>query len=168
MTFWLTLTSLLHLLGVVLWLGGIVFFLVVFAPAVHELEPGVGIRALNRARISLETITWVSIAILLLSGIAAFVLRLQAGGAPLPTPYTIVLSVKIFLFLAMLVHHCLQVFKYAPKIALLTAALSPQPNSWPEPLLSHWRRWFLLLKINSVVGLIIVILGLMLGRMLYA
>lgn len=168
MTFWLTITLLLHLLGVILWLGGIVFFLVVFAPAVHELEPGVGMRALNHGRISLETIAWISIVILLFSGIAAFTFRAQAAGAPLPTSYTIVLSFKIVLFVSMLVHHCLQVFKYAPRIASLTAALSPQPDSWPEPLLSQWQRWFLLLKINSVVGVIIVILGLMLDRTLYA
>lgn len=168
MTLWLTITLLAHLLAVALWLGGIAFFLIVFAPAVHELEPGTGMRALNRGRISLETIAWVAIGILLLSGIASLIVRFQAAGAPIATSYTVLLSIKIFLFLAMLMHHGLQAFKYGPRISSLTASLPAQPESWPEPLLSHWRRWFLLLKINSVIGLIIVVVGLTLGRMIHA
>jgi uncharacterized membrane protein len=159
--FLLTIALLLHLLAVAVWIGGIAFFLIVFTPAVHDVEPGLGMRALNRGRVSLETIGWVALATVLLSGIVAFLLRLQATGAAVPISYIVLLSVKIFLFLAMLVHHCLQVFKYGPRIASLTAALPAQPESWAEPLLSHWRRWFLLLKINSVMGLIVVVVGVM-------
>ena len=166
MTLLPTIALLLHLLAVAFWIGGITFFLIVFAPAVHDMEPGIGMRALNRGRVALEAIAWVAVAILLLSGIAAFILRLQATGTAIPTSYTILLSVKIFLFLAMLVHHCLQVFKYGPTIASLTAELPPRTQSWPEPLLSHWRKWFLLLKINSVMGLVAVVLALTLGRMI--
>ena len=160
----LTSALLLHLLAVAVWIGGIAFFLIVFTPAVHDMEPGLGMRALNRGRISLQTMGWVALTTVLLSGIFAFILRLQAMGAAVPISYLVLLSVKIFLFLAMLVHHCLQAFKYGPRIDSLTAALPPHPPSWAEPLLSHWRRWFLLLKINSVMGLIGVVLGLMLRQ----
>jgi hypothetical protein len=59
----------------------------------------------------------------------------------------------------MVVHHCLQVFKYGPKIASLTAQLPAVTNSWPEPLLTHWRKWFLLLKINAALGPVVMFLG---------
>jgi putative copper export protein len=164
MTFLHTLSLLLHLIALAAWLGGIAFFLIVFAPAVHELEPGIGIRALNRGRISLEAISWAAIGILFLTGIANLVLRMQATGAPMTTSYAALLSIKLFLFFAMLVHHCLQVFKYGPRIASLTPQVDRHEELWPEPLLSYWRRWFLLLKINAVLGPVAVLLGLMLNR----
>jgi len=70
----------------------------------------------------------------------------------------------VFLFGAMLVHHCLQVFKYAPTIARLTEQLPQSFDAWPEPLLTYWRRWFLLLKINAALGPIVVLLGLALVK----
>ena len=59
-------------------------------------------------------------------------------------------------------HHCLQVFKYGPKIASLTAQLPAVTNSWPEPFLTHWRKWFLLLKINAALGPVVMFLGIVL------
>jgi hypothetical protein len=58
----------------------------------------------------------------------------------------------------------LQVFKYAPRIATLTKQLPAAPATWPEPLLSNWQRWFLLLKLNAALGPIVVLLGLALVR----
>jgi putative copper export protein len=164
MTAWFALSLFFHLVALALWLGGIAFFLIVFAPAVHDLRPGAGIRTLNQGRISLEAVSWVGIALLLVSGIVNLVLRYQAPSAPPGHFYTILLAVKLFLFLAMLVHHCLQVFKYAPKIASLTAQLPAATNSWPEPLLTYWQKWFLLLKINAALGPIVMILGLALTK----
>ena len=160
MTSWYTLSLFLHLVAIALWLGGIVFFLVVFGPAVHDLQAGIGIQTLNYGRISLEAVSWMGIALLLVSGIINLILRNQATPALQDSVYTTILAVKLFLFVAMVVHHCLQVFKYAPKIASLTAQLPPGTRSWPEPLLTHWRKWFLLLKINAALGPIVTVLGL--------
>jgi putative copper export protein len=164
MTFWYTFSLFLHLVGMALWLGGIAFFLVVFGPAVHDLDPRIGMRALNQGRISLEAVSWAGMALLLITGIINWVLRTQAMNAPQENFYPIVLSVKLFLFVAMGVHHGLQVFKYAPKIASLTAHLPAGADSWPEPLLTYWRKWFLLLKINAALGPIVVLLGLALAN----
>ena len=68
------------------------------------------------------------------------------------------------MFLAMTVHHCLQVFKYAPSIAQQTATINPSTTVWPEQLLSDWRRWFLLLKLNAGLGPLAVLLGLALAQ----
>ena len=159
MTSWYTLSLFFHLVGLALWLGGIAFFLVVFGPAVHDLQPGLGIRTLNHGRLSLEAISWVGIGLLLVSGIINLILRNQEPSTPQDNFYTIALAVKLFLFVAMVVHHCLQVFKYGPKIASLTADLPAVTDSWPEPLLTHWRKWFLLLKINAALGPVVTLLG---------
>jgi uncharacterized membrane protein len=164
MTSWHTFSSFLHLVGVVLWLGGIAFFLVVFGPAVHDLHPRIGMRTLNQGRISLEAVSWAGIALLVMTGIINCVLRTQAMSAPQDNFYWIVFGVKLLLFAAMAVHHGLQVFKYAPKIASLTTQLPAGTHSWPEPLLTYWRKWFLLLKINAALGPIVVLLGLALAK----
>src|ERR1700751_1108709 len=104
---WQILSLWLHLIALGFWLGGIVFFLIVFAPAVRELNPGTGIRALNQGRINLEAISWAAIALVLITGIANLILRKQGASAPDSQFYTIILSVKLFLFFAMVVHHCL-------------------------------------------------------------
>ena len=136
------------------------FFLVVLGPAVHELQPGVAIRTLNQGRMGLEAVSWTAIGFLLITGIINLILRQPTASPPQGEFYTITLSVKLFLFAAMLVHHCLQVFKYAPQIAALTAQMPSPTTAWPEPLLSHWRRWFFLLKINATLGPIATLLGL--------
>ena len=159
MTSWHTLSLFFHLVGLALWLGGIAFFLVVFGPAVHNLQPGLGLRTLNHGRFSLEAMSWVGIGLLLVSGIINLILRNQEPSTPQDNSYTIALAVKLFLFVAMVVHHCLQVFKYGPKIASLTADLPAVTDSWPEPLLTCWRKWFLLLKINAALGPVVTLLG---------
>jgi putative copper export protein len=164
MTAWYSLSLLFHLVAIALWLGGIVFFLAVTGPAVHELEPAIAIKTMNQSRIGLELISWSAIALLLLTGIVNLVLRLQATAPPAGESYTVLFSTKLFLFGAMAMHHGLQVFKYGPRIAALTAGLRPNTTEWPEPLLAIWRRWFLLLKINAGLGPIAVLLGLSLVK----
>ena len=110
MTSWHTLSLFFHLVGLALWLGGIAFFLVVFGPAVHNLQPGLGLRTLNHGRFSLEAMSWVGIGLLLVSGIINLILRNQEPSTPQGNFYTIALAVKLFLFVAMVVHNCLQVF----------------------------------------------------------
>jgi putative copper export protein len=164
MTIWYSLSLLIHLIALALWLGGIVFFLIVLGPAVYELEPRIAITTLNQGRLGLETASWIAIGLLLLTGMVNLLARAPQPGAEINESYRILLGVKLFVFGAMVVHHCLQVFKYAPAIARLTAALPQATASWPDALLSHWRRWFLLLKINAALGPIAVLLGLELAN----
>jgi putative copper export protein len=163
-TTWYSLSLAVHLIALALWLGGIIFFLVVLGPAVQELTPRNAIKTLNQGRIGLETLSWVAIGLLLATGIFNLIVRLPEAGASLSESYGIILGIKLFIFGAMVVHHCLQVFKYAPRIAGLTAALPQDLPAWPETLLSYWRRWFLLLKINAALGPVAVLLGLALEK----
>jgi putative copper export protein len=164
MTPWYAVSLLVHLLALALWLGGIAFFLVVFGPAVHELKPIAGIRILNQGRIAFEALSWVGITLVMITGMTNLILRNQMSGAYLSRYYMIVLTIKLFIFVAMLIHHSLQIFKYGPKIVALTAEVSDELPSWPEPLRSYWQRWFLLLKINAALGPITILLGLALVR----
>jgi uncharacterized membrane protein len=152
-----------HLVALALWLGGMVFFLVVLGPAVHEMESKLALETLDRGRIGLERISWIALGLLLATGIFNLVVRAQAATMP-SEAWGILLSAKLFLFGAMVVHHCLQAFKYAPVISGLTAQLPQGLAAWPEPLLSHWRRWFLLLKINAALGPVAILLGLALTQ----
>ena len=153
----------LHLVSVAVWLGGMVFFLVVFGPAVHRLRPAEGVRALNQGRETFQTSSWIAIVVLILTGAAGFGLRAALNGADLGFIYYATLLVKLLLFAAMIFHHALQSFKYAPGIAALTAETDDAIDAWPEPLLAGWRKWFLLLKINATLGVIVLLLGVALG-----
>jgi copper resistance protein D len=159
-----SLSLLLHLIALALWLGGIVFFLIVLGPAVHDFEPAIAIPTLNQGRLGLEIASWSAIALLLVTGMFNLFTRVAGSGVAVDSSYGILLAVKLLVFAAMVAHHCLQVFKYAPAIARLTSALPQAISSWPEPLLFHWRRWFLLLKINAALGPIAVLLGLALTQ----
>lgn len=149
----------LHLVSVAVWLGGMVFFLVVFGPAVHRLPPAEGVQTLNRGREAFQTLSWIAINLLLLTGVVNFVLRAMASGAELGFAYYATLTVKLLLFAAMVFHHALQSFKYAPRIATLTDESGDEIEAWPELLLASWRKWFVLLKINAALGAVVLLLG---------
>jgi uncharacterized membrane protein len=154
----------LHILSAALWVGSISFFLFVFAPAVHSLSAGTGVRILDWGRQRLESLSWFGIAVLLITGILNFIFRAQSSDFHITTGYSIILGIKLFLFLAMAFHHSLQTFKYGPKIVLLTAQAQENLEAWPEPLLAHWKKWFVLLKINATLGVLLLLLGLALTR----
>lgn len=148
----------------VLWIGAMGFFLFVFAPAVHGLPPGSSVPVLDKGRKSFEILSWIAITLLLLTGSLNLTLRSMESGLPSGEPYSFILAVKLLLFLAMFFQHFLQVFKVAPKIASLTAQTAQDIPLWPEPLVIHWKRWFLLLKINVTLGPVVLFLGLVLSR----
>jgi uncharacterized membrane protein len=152
----------LHLVTVAVWVGGMAFFLFVFGPAVHSLAPAEGIHALNHGRESLQILSWIAIYLLFLTGVLNFYFHAAAGAVRPETGYYWILAVKLLLFLAMIFHHSLQAFKYTPKIASATDATAGA-GSWPEPLTAAWRKWFMLLKINTTLGTIALLLGLALS-----
>ena len=153
-------STLIHIMAVGLWVGAMVFFLVVLGPSVNALEPRIAIQTLNRGRIGFELLSWIAIALLLLTGVFNLLQRFSISTFATGGFYSVILTIKLFVFGAMLVHHLLQTFRYAPAIARLTSELPELSNHWPEGLLGQWRRWFLLLKINAALGPIAILLGL--------
>jgi len=154
------LATLIHIIAVALWVGAMVFFLVVLGPSVNALEPRIAIPTLNRGRIGFETLSWIAIALLLVTGVFNLLQRFSVSTFATGGFYSVILTIKLFVFAAMLAHHFLQTFRYAPAIARLTSELPELSNHWPEGLLGQWRRWFLLLKINAALGPIAILLGL--------
>jgi hypothetical protein len=136
----------------------------VLGPAVHELEPRIAITTLNQGRLGLERASWIAIGLLLLTGIFNLTASFSSRGAEVDPSYAWLLGIKLFVFGAMVAHHLLQVFKYAPALSSLPAPLLERATSWPEPLLSNWRRWFLLLKINAALAPIGILLGVALAK----
>ncbi len=155
-----SLATVVHILAVALWVGAMVFFLVVLGPSVNGLEPRIAIQTLNRGRIGFETISWIAIGLLLVTGVFNLLQRVSVSTMAIGEFYTVILTIKLFVFGAMLAHHLLQTFRYAPAIAKLTAELPAASNHWPEALLDRWRHWFLLLKFNAALGPIAILLGL--------
>jgi uncharacterized membrane protein len=152
--------TLIHILAVALWVGAMIFFLVVLGPSVNALEPRIAIQTLNRGRIGFELLSWMAIGLLLVTGVFNLLQRFSAATVATGEFYSVILTIKLFVFGAMLAHHFLQTFRYAPAIARLTSELPELSNRWPEALLRQWRRWFLLLKINAALGPIAILLGL--------
>lgn len=148
----------LHVIAALSWTGALAFFLFAFLPAARALAPGEGFAAFERGRRALQTLGWAAIQILLLTGAVNFYFRFSAGdpgGFYLGT-----LALKIVLFGAMIFHHSLQAFKYAPKFA---AAECSAGETWPEPLAETIARWSSLAKINAAIGAVNIILGLFLS-----
>ncbi len=153
-----TLNQWIHIISLSLWIGGIIFFLFVFSPAARSLPPRPGMDVLNRGLRYFQTFSWIAISLMLITGTVNFVLRGDAAGFALGPSYYLILGTKLFLFLAMVLHHCFQVFKYAPRIASLRDPTEPHKPTWPEDLLSQWRGWLVLLKINAALGPIVLLL----------
>src|ERR1051325_1903994 len=119
-----TLATLIHILAVALWVGAMVFFLVVLGPSVNALEPRIAIQTLNRGRIGFETISWIAIGLLLLTGVFNLLQRLSVSTMVTAEFYTVILTIKLFVFGAMLAHHFLQTFRYAPKTKSLMVKIT--------------------------------------------
>ncbi|HXG53324.1 MAG TPA: hypothetical protein VNN77_18145 [candidate division Zixibacteria bacterium] len=164
MATWQALSLLFHLAGLALWLGAIASVLVVLGPAAHRLEPASALRMLERGRSGFEAVSWAGITLVMITGAINLILRHQVTAAHLSGAYMAVLSIKLVLFVAMLTHHSLQVFRIGPRIAALSARPGAGRLGWDEPLRQQWQSWFVLLKVNATLGPIVLLLGVLLGR----
>jgi copper resistance protein D len=150
----------LHLIAATVWTGALAFFLFAFLPAARALPPGGSLRAFEHGRRALQTLSWTAIQLLLVTGALNFYFRFTAGADP-GGFYIGTLGIKLLLFGAMIFHHSLQAFKYGPQIA--AAAECGAEDAWPEPLADTIARWSALLKINTGIGVVNILLGLLLS-----
>jgi uncharacterized membrane protein len=150
----------LHVLAAMVWTGALAFFGVAFAPAARSLAPEEAIAAFERGRRALQTLSWIAIQILLLTGALNVYFRLHAGDPG--AFYLWTLAVKVLLFGAMVFHQSLQAFKYGPRIA--AAAECGETQAASPTLRENLTRWTALLNINTAIGLVVLLLGIFLGR----
>src|ERR1041384_5817138 len=100
-----TLATLIHILAVALWVGAMVFFLVVLGPSVNALEPRIAIQTLNRGRIGFARLSRLAIALFVFSGGVNLLQRLSISTLATEEFYFVILTIKLCLFGAMLALH---------------------------------------------------------------
>lgn len=125
-----TLILWLHLLGVVVWIGGLIFQLMVVVPTL-KLEPFL----LDRLRygvslaVRFRYVMWPAVGLVLLTGFYNVINVLyaisQAGGR-VPSGFISVLGVKLSLVVAMIVLQTLQRFAVHPRLVTTLAHASPE------------------------------------------
>jgi uncharacterized membrane protein len=150
----------LHVIAATAWTGALGFFLFAFLPAARTLAPAEGLRAFERGRRALERLSWAAILLLLPTGALNFYFHLESGGET-GGFYGWTLGVKLILFGAMIFHQSLQAFKYGPQLA--AAAECGAGDAWPAPLEETVARWSSLLRINTAIGVVNILLGLFLS-----
>jgi copper resistance protein D len=128
----------LHLLGVVVWVGGLFCQLLVVVPGLQRLTP---ITQCLRLTLSLEArfrmVMWPAVGVVLFTGLVN-VMKVFSGtmlvGERLPPEFVQVLSVKLILVLGMLVLQAVQQFVVQPRriawLGRLDAALGELPGGF--------------------------------------
>ena len=150
----------LHVIAATAWTGALGFFVFAFLPAARALAPDDGLRAFERGRRALQTLSWTAILLLLPTGALNFYFHLKSG-ADTGGYYGWTLGIKLVLFGAMIFHQSLQAFKYGPQLA--AAAECGAGDAWPAPLEETVARWTSLLRINTAIGVVNILLGLFLS-----
>lgn len=152
-----------HVLAVVVWLGGMFFFVLVGAPVLRQI-PSAELRARLFAELGrrFRTVGWFAIATLMVSGL----LNLHFRGILSPqllmdsdfwaTRYGGTLRIKLVAVMTMLIIQAFHDFIHGP-------AASTAPQGTPVAARLR-RRAALLARLNAILGLIVVFLAIRLAR----
>lgn len=153
----------IHVLAALFWIGGMLFFALVGAPALRRIEsPGLRADLFRQFGERFRGLGWIAIAVLLATGTANLwfggLLRFDVLADPAfwQTPYGRTLSWKLIGVTAMLVVSALHDFVVGPRAARLEAGT-------PGALRAR-RRAALLARGNALLGLIVVIIAVRLAR----
>ena len=141
----------LHLMGAVVWIGGMLFLALVLAPILRRRPPGERAALASAVGRRFLRIGWAAVGVLLLTGSILWVLR----GFNL----TLVLIAKLALVGVILILSLLHDFVLGPR---LVAQL--ERGSQGEETLSLRRRVAFLARLNVLFALIVLILGLAISR----
>ncbi len=155
----------LHLLAMAVWIGGMIFLVLVLVPVVRLPEArGVAGLLVHQVGTRYRTVGWVCLALLVLSGIVNLSYR-GYGWADLfdgrlwQGPFGHILGGKLLLVAIVLVLSAIHDFRVGPRA---TALLREKPGS-PEALRARRQAsWFG--RVNLLLALAIVLLGVMLVR----
>lgn len=161
-----------HVLGVVVWLGGMLFLVLVLNPVLRRAIEGPDRYALLGAVARrFRDVGWLALGAIGASGVA-MVVRYAMGGLPLvQTRFGQVLLVKLALVGVILGLSVLHDFFIGPRLVEYAGRLSALPAELPERALlarkmqSLRRQVILLAQLNLVLALVVVFLGLSLRRL---
>ena len=155
----------LHIMTAVLWVGGTIFFAIVLAPAMRRPEfAGVASALIRWTALRFRSIGWVCFAMFIITGIANLGLR-GIGWEELQsaefwqTSFGRILAAKLSLVAAILAISAFHDFFAGPRA---TAAWQADPKSAPTIRLR--RQAVKLGRLNLILALVVIVLGVMLVR----
>jgi uncharacterized membrane protein len=158
----------LHLLGAVVWIGGLCFQLLVI-PSVFRPVPS-AVEQL-RSRLSVEirfrAVMWPAVGLVLLTGLYNVMNLLYAitlAGGHLPSAFVQRLSIKLLLVVLMLLLHAVQRFVVHARLVIGLSRLSADSPALPGRLVQLQRlsQWLSVLIVGA--GAVVMLLGLLLRR----
>lgn len=159
----------IHILAAIAWIGGAVFIAIVMVPVARGVQPpGVGMIVLRAAAIRFRGVAWGLLATLVVSGL--IVLENRGIGFSRfderdfwDSDIGRVLAIKAVLVGVLLILSAVHDFVLGPRVANLLQ--STGPGSPPSPEAAALRRKMVnLARLNLLLALTIVVLGMMLIR----
>ena len=159
----------IHMIAAAIWIGGTIFVAVVLVPAIRRTDsPRVGVGILRDAVRRFSRISWVMLAVLILSGVGLLERRDLlfddvTSSAFWSTELGTVLAIKVFLVVVVLVLSAVHDFVLGPRLASVLESI--EPGARPSPDVARMRRRLVsLARLNLLLVLAIVALGTMLFR----
>jgi uncharacterized membrane protein len=156
----------LHLLGVVVWIGGLCFQLLVIPPALSRLPSAVEqLRSHLRFEVRFRAVMWPAAGLVLLTGLYNVMNLLYAttlAGGRLPSAFVQRLSVKLLLVVLMLVLHAVQRFAVYPRLVTRLTQLPADTLALPGELVQLQRLSQLLSVLIVGIAVVVLLLGLLL------
>ena len=131
--------DLAHLLATAAWTGGLLYFAVILLPVLRATGPAVAEPLLGRLIPRFATLALVSVAVLVVSGVANLAVHTLDPLAVVASDYGRVLLFKHLLFLPLLAVGALNQRVLRPRFVALVTATSPPPPPTP-PLKGEGRR----------------------------
>lgn len=118
-----TLIVWLHVCGIVVWIGGLAYYMFVLAPCLRSMPITPALLQLYvRLDRAFRVVMWPAVGVVLLSGLFNLINRLYAAslaGQSLPTAFVALLSVKLGCVVLMLGLHGVQRFVLYPRVVTL-------------------------------------------------
>ena len=157
----------LHLLGVVVWVGGLVFQVLVVEGVLKRASSVAWFRLSMSLEARFRSVLWPAVGLVLLTGLYNVMNLLYATaltGNRIPPRFVHLLSIKLLLVGLMIGMQAVQRFALYPRTVAILARLAPDATALPGELLTL-RRLSRLLRLCTVSTAVVVILvGLLLGR----
>lgn len=142
----------LHLLAAISWVGGMVFVFAILIPTLKQsTKPAKRLEIMKQVGRRFAVISWISIVLLLATGVYKAWDRVQEEQASLA--FWRVLSIKIVLVLTAIVLSVLHDFVWGPRLNLARA--SDDPNMVRRRVLVVARLHFVLLLLIAFLGVLL-------------
>ena len=156
----------LHLLGAVVWMGGLIFQLFVVAPTLKRISSAAGrLRFGLTLEARFRPVMWPAVGLVLLTGLYNVMNVLYAAalaGGSVPPAFVRLLSLKLLLVLLMLVLQGVQRFAVQARTIAALACLSSDATELPVEILRLQRLSHLLSLLTVCTAVVVLLLGLLL------